>query len=103
MTLSRFQQWQLETLCEHTLPHDRTISLATHSFRIYLKGEFGKFNKVTLLSGNRAEQLPDWLAKRTIELLHDGSDNITVEDSLLYAAGRFNMVGEIAVVVEAMK
>lgn len=103
MALTRFQTWQLETLYEATKHRDREIKLATHSFRIYIEGEFDKLNRITVVSGNRAEVLPDWLAKRTIELLGSGSDDLTVEDALLYAADRFRMVGDIAVIVETAK
>lgn len=96
MTNSNSRRWR-------HLVAERTMKLPTHSFRIFIDGKFGKLTRVTLLNGGKVEELPNWLAKRIIELLDSGYDNITVEDALLYAAGLLNMVGEITVVVGETK
>lgn len=104
MSVPKFKTWNLETLYEGTRTADRKVNTPTHSFRIYVEGEFGKLNKVELAKGREQHRVAGWLAKRIIELLATGgNENIDVDDALLYAASLFNMDGEIAVMVGVSK
>jgi len=104
MTVPNFKTWSLETLYEGTKTPARKVLSPTHSFRIYVEGDWDKLNKVEFAQGRTTTRLAGWLEKRIIDLLGTGAnENIDLDDALLYAAWLLKMDGVVAVMVGVAK